>query len=178
MRPVLLAGALGALVLTGCGRHAAPPPVRVHIAAPGDLSTARDSSVQLRGTVQPAGATVVVRGRRAAVSGSGTFSARVDLSPGVNIIDVMASDGSARPALTAVRVRRIITVRVPDVAGLSGDDARTQLEGLGLKVDTQRTGGLIDELLGGARVVCQTDPAAGDEVDAGSTVHVFVGRNC
>jgi beta-lactam-binding protein with PASTA domain len=103
----------------------------------------------------------------------------VALAAGVNVIDVLASDGDARPALTAVRVKRIITVSVPDVRGLSPDDARKQLTAAGLKVDTQQTGGgLFDQLLGNSPRVCDTSPAAGDEVDAGATVTVTASRRC
>ena len=180
MRPVLLAAVAGALVLTGCGGgNGAPPPAPVHlsISAPGDLSAVRDTSVEVRGSVRPAGAEVTVGGHRAQVSG-GTFTARVGLDAGVNVIDVLASAGRARPAVTAIRVRRITSVKVADVTGLSSDAARTQLQGAGLKVDTQRAGGFFDNLLGGKLAVCRTDPVAGSQVDAGTTVQVFVAHRC
>jgi hypothetical protein len=134
--------------------------------------------VQVHGTVRPAGATVLVRGKEAPVDGS-TWNAQVELDPGVNVIDVVATAQDGRPALTAFRVRRITTVQVPDVTGQNADDARTQLEDAGLKVDTQRkSDGFFDELLGGERRVCETEPAAGDETDLGSTVKVTVSRSC
>jgi hypothetical protein len=180
MRSRLLAGAACALLLAGCGGDPAAAPsssVRLHVSAPADLASVREGSVEVRGTVRPAGAQVTVRGARAQVSGS-TFSARVDLAPGVNVVDVLASADHARPALTAVRVRRIMTVPVPDVTGLSADAARRGLERAGLKADTKSTGGFFDQFLGGTRVVCRTDPASGGRVDIGTTVHVFVGRSC
>jgi hypothetical protein len=181
MRPVLLAGAAGVLLLAGCGgggRAAAPAtPVRLTVSAPGDLAAVRDGSVEVRGSVRPAGAAVSVAGQRAQVSG-GTFTARVGLDAGVNVIDVLASAGDARPALTAIRVRRITTVPVPDVTSLSSDEARTQLQGVGLKVDTQRTGGFFDPLLGGKLGVCRTEPPAGAQVDVGTTVTVDVAHRC
>ncbi|QEC46205.1 PASTA domain-containing protein [Baekduia soli] len=181
MRPLLLAGTAGALLITGCGSGgtaAAPDPVRLQITAPADLGVVRSASVRVQGIVRPAGAEVTVAGRRATVSGA-RFSAGVDLAAGINVIDVLASAGSARPALAAVRVRRIVDVRVPDLAGLSPDDAAAQLKGLGLKADTQTSGGgLLDDLFGGDPVVCSTDPPAGRRVDPGTTVTVTVSKSC
>jgi hypothetical protein len=180
---VLVLAAACALPLASCGGGSdAPsaPPVRITVTDPADLGTVRDGSVDIRGTVRPASASVTVRGERAEVSG-GTFHARVDLAAGVNVIDVLASDGDARPATTAVRVRRIVTVDVPDVAGLSPADARKQLQGAGLKVDTQGNAGggdFLDQLLGGKPKACETSPAAGETVDAGSTVQLIVSRSC
>jgi hypothetical protein len=181
MRPFLLAGAACALLLSACGggRPAAPvAPVHVAVTAPGDLSAVRTDRVQVQGTVRPARADVTVGGERANVSG-GTWSTRVALQPGVNLVDVLASAGRARPALTVVRVRRLIEVRVPDLVGDTVDDARKQLADAGLKGEFQDTGGgFFDELLGGKPQVCETAPAAGDAVDPGTTVRVTVARRC
>lgn len=178
---VLLAAAC-CLPLASCGGGSGAPsgaPVRLTVTDPTDQGTVRDSSVDVRGTVRPARATVTVAGRRADVSG-GTFHARVDLAAGINVIDVLASDGDARPATTAVRVRRIVTVDVPDVVDLDADAATKQLEDAGLKADVQRPAGddILDRILGGKPKVCETSPAAGDSVDAGSTVQVVVARSC
>ena len=183
MRLSLLAGAACALLLCSCGGGSdatatAVAPVRLQIAAPGDQSTVRDASVELRGTVTPSSARVTVRGKRAAVSG-GAWSASVDLEPGVNVVDVFASAGRARPALTAVRVRRVVDVEVPDVVGFSADDARQELEDANLKPELQtEDGGFFDELLGGSPEVCQTSPSAGTHVDPESTVVVQLARRC
>ena len=181
MRPVpFLSAALCVAVLSACGGStpAARPPVRVTVSDPADQRTVRDGAVDVRGTVRPAGATVSVGGQRAQVAG-GSFHARVPLQAGVNVIDVLASDGAARPALTAVRVRRIVTVAVPDVLGLSPDDARKRLEGAGLKADTQQAGGgFFDQILGQPPRVCETAPTAGDHVDPGTTVTVIAARRC
>jgi len=77
-----------------------------------------------------------------------------------------------------VRVRRITTVTLPDVTGATPDDARSQLEDLGLKVDLKRSGGFFDELLGGDRVVCDSDPPPDTEVQLDSKVTLLVGRTC
>ena len=181
MRPLLLAGAACALLLSACGGgNAAAPVAPVHLAvtAPGDLSAVRTDRVRVQGTVRPSSADVTVGGARASVSG-GTWSASVALQPGVNLVDVLASAGRARPALTVVRVRRVIEVRVPDLAGDTVEEARKQLAAAGLKGQFQDTGGgFFDELLGGKPQVCDTVPAAGDQVDPGATVLVTVGRRC
>lgn len=181
MRIGLLAGAACALLMTGCGGDkpaAAQAPVRLQISAPADQDTVRDGSVELRGTVVPAGATVLVRGEKASVSG-GSWTAQVSLEPGVNVVDVLASSGSARPALTALRVRRVVEVDVPDVTGLSADDAQKEIEDANLKADLQTAkGGFFDELLGGSPKVCDTEPAGGASVTPGTTVVVHLARDC
>lgn len=182
MRIGLLAGAACALLMTGCGGNApatATAPVRLQVTAPPDQGTVRDSSVAIEGTVSPTNATVVVRGQKASVSSGGTWSAQVDLEPGVNVVDVLASSGRARPALTALRVRRIVEVDVPDVTGLSADDAKQELQDADLRPDLQtENGGFFDELLGGKPKVCDTDPAGGTSVSPGTTVTVHLARNC
>jgi PASTA domain/Glucodextranase, domain B len=169
------AAALGA----GCGGGSGSggDPVRLEIAAPADDVSVRGDTVEIRGSVRPATATVVVAGERAAVD-AGAFSARVALDAGVNVIDVLASAGSARPALAALRVRRLVVVRVPDLTGLSPDDAKARLQALGLQADQQDAGGLFDELLGGQPAVCRTDPEAGTRVEPGATVRLEVAHRC
>ena len=100
------------------------------------------------------------------------------LDAGVNVIDVLASAGDARPALAALRVRRLVIVRVPALVGLAPDEATARLEALGLKADRENGGGLFDELLGGDPRVCQTDPVAGTRADPGATVLLEVARRC
>jgi Glucodextranase, domain B/PASTA domain len=181
MRPSLLAGAACALLLTACGGGDPAPkaaPVRLAVTAPGDLGTVRADTVEVRGTVKPAGATVTVRGARAQVSG-GSWTAEVALEPGVNVVDVLASAGSARPALTAVRVRRVVDVVVPELVGLSADDARSALADANLEAELQtEDGGFFDELLGGSPEVCRTTPGSGTHVDPGATVVVQLARRC
>ena len=69
-------------------------------------------------------------------------------------------------------MRRDVSVEVPDLVGLSADDARKQLRALGLKADVQRDDGIFDRLLPGAPKVCATDPEAGAQVDPGATVQL------
>jgi Glucodextranase, domain B/PASTA domain len=171
--------ALACAGLAGCGggAPAARDAVRLDLAAPSDDAAVRADAVEVRGSVRPATATVLVAGRRAAVS-AGAFSARVDLDAGVNVIDVLASAGDARPALAALRVRRLVVVRVPELTGLSPEEATSRLESLGLKAERRDSGGLFDELLGGKPGVCRTDPEAGSELDPGATVRLDVARRC
>jgi hypothetical protein len=181
MRLSLLTGAACALLLGGCGGGSpAKPvaPVRLQVTAPDDLGTVRAADVEVRGTVSPSSATVMVRGERAHVSG-GAWSAQISVEPGVNVVDVLASAGRARPALTALRVRRVIDVVVPDLSGLSADDAKSALADAHLEADLQTDGGgLLDDLLGRSPQVCETDPTAGTHVDPGSTVVVQLARRC
>jgi hypothetical protein len=180
-RLLILAGAACALLLSACGGAdpaASGTPVRLAVTTPGDLDAVRATTVQIRGTVKPASADVTVRGEQAQVSG-GVWTAQVSLEPGVNVVDVLASAGSARPAMTAVRVRRLVQVSVPDVTGLNADDARSALQDAHLQADLKTTGGgFFDDLLGGDPRVCETTPAAGERVDPGSTVVVQLSRRC
>jgi hypothetical protein len=181
MRLSLLTGAACALLLGACGGDKPAEPagtVRLQVTAPQDLGTVRTASVEVRGTVTPSSATVTVRGERARVSG-GSWSAQISVEPGVNVVDVLAGAGRARPALTAVRVRRVVDVEVPDLVGLSADDAQSALEDANLKGDLQTAGGgFLDELLGRSPEVCATEPSAGTHVDPGSTVVVELARRC
>jgi hypothetical protein len=181
MRLLLLpAAALSAAALTSCGgddASPAPPPVRLAVTTPHDQAVVPARRVELRGTVRPSTASVTVGGKRAAVSG-GTFRASVALAPGTNVIDVLARAGRARPALTAIRVRREVSVRVPDVTGLPVDDARIRITALGLEVDVQEDGGILDRLLPGDPRVCATEPRAGGRLDSGASVSLLVARRC
>lgn len=182
MRIGLLAGAACALLLCGCGGSDKPATarssVRLQVTTPSDQGTVRDPSVEIGGTVSPSGSTVLVRGVKARVSG-GSWTAQVGLEPGVNVVDVMASSGGARPALTALRVRRVVEVEVPDVTGLSADDAQKELEDADLQADLRTDkGGFFDDLLGGSPKVCDTDPAGGESVTPGTLVTVHLARDC
>jgi hypothetical protein len=166
-------------VLGGCGGSAKPaPPVRLSVDAPADLALVQESSVEVRGVVSPPGARVLVEGREADVS-DGRFSAHVPLQPGTNLVDVFAgANGGARPSMVALRVRRQVRVRVPDLSGFTPTDAKDALAGLGLQADVQEAGGFFEFLLPEDARVCQTDPAGGSEVGPGSTVKVYAAKRC
>src|SRR5215213_808669 len=128
--PVIVLACL-ATAAAGCGgenRQQArrpDPPVQLSVTSPADDSTVRAETVEVQGTVEPAGATVLVLGQKAPVSGGGSFRASVPLEPGANVIDVMATAGGRSPALTAFRVTREVPVTVPDLDGTSVDEAQS-----------------------------------------------------
>jgi hypothetical protein len=169
-----------ALALAGCGDRTAQkpsPPVRLQVASPVDLGVVATGTVEVRGSVSPRDAQVQVQGRRARVSG-GTFTASVPLEQGPNVIDVAATARHRAVALTAFRVTREQRVTVPDLAGVSADDAKQRIARRGLHLESERGGGFLDSLVPSGLAVCQQSPAAGDEVRRGTTVHVIVARAC
>jgi Glucodextranase, domain B/PASTA domain len=173
--PVLL------LALTGCaGEHAPsplPPPVKITLAAPDDRAVVRDAVVEVRGTVSPAAARVTVLGVPAAVS-DGSFSARVPLAEGPNVVDVAATASGSSPGLAALRVTREVRVNVPDLIGEPAGEALDALAKLGLKAQEERGGGLFDGLLPGERKVCDTDPRGGAQVRPRTEVRVLTAKSC
>jgi Glucodextranase, domain B/PASTA domain len=152
-------------------------PVELRVTAPDDEALVREDTVEVRGTVEPGGATVRVMGRDAAVSG-GMFSAEVALEPGANVIDVMATARGREPALTAVRVTRELNVEVPDVEGLSVEEAQDRVGDVGLELEVTEGGGLFDDLLPGDPSVCGQEPEAGAQVRRGTRVRVETAKAC
>jgi hypothetical protein len=175
--PVLLA----VLALAGCGGDepppADPPAVRLTIEAPADTATVKEDSVELRGRVQPARASVEIQGEKAAVA-DGAFSKVVSLREGTNVIDVSASSAGRSPAFAALRVTYDPRVTIPDVTGAVDEEAAGRLDKLGLEVELDSVGGLFDELRSGPRRVCETEPPAGATVDPGSTVTLKTAKGC
>lgn len=173
------AAILAAVALTGCGGSKKPaPPVRLFVEAPADMALLHAASADVHGTVKPATAIVSVEGKEVAVH-DGRFAAMVPLLPGTNMIDVEAgAPGGARPAMLALRVRRQVTVRVPDLSGFTPSDAKDALASLGLKADIQKAGGIIEFLLPEDARVCDTAPPAGANVDPGTTVTVHAAKAC
>jgi hypothetical protein len=169
---------LALAVATGCGGADRPAAVRLSVDSPGDMALLRQDVVEVHGVVAPASAQVSVEGKPVDLRG-GRFSTSVQLLPGTNLIDVIAgADGGARPAMVALRVRRQVTVGVPDLIGFTPNDAKDSLAGLGLNADVQEAGGLIEFLLPENARVCRTDPGTGTAVAPGSTVKVFAAKRC
>jgi hypothetical protein len=167
------------LGLAGCGERERTPalaPVRVNLSAPADLARVDGRTVTVRGTVTPPDARVLVNGVEATVRG-GAFASSVELEGGANVIDIQAAAPRHPAAMTAIRVTRLVPVRVPDVEGLSPHDAVDRIEAVGLVADVH-DGGLLDDLLPGTVGVCDTAPPAGEKVRAGSTVAVFTQKTC
>jgi hypothetical protein len=181
--PVLVLVCLAAAA-AGCGGDEQPraqrpaPAVDLKVVSPSDMATVRAETVEVHGTVEPAGAAVLVLGQRAPVSGGGTFSATVPLEPGANVIDVMATASGRGPALTAFRVTREVPVTVPDLDGKKVPEVETALGDLGLRAEVEQGGGLIEELLPGEPAVCEQQPEAGVQVRRGTKVHVVVSKSC
>jgi hypothetical protein len=183
-RPFVALACLAAAV-AGCGggdepraQTPPPPPVELDVTSPDDMATVRTATVEVRGTVTPAGAVVRVLGQPATVSGGGTFSARVPLDPGNNVIDVIATARRRGPALTAFRVTREMPVVVPDLGGLDVAAVQEKLGSAGLGVDVEHGGGLLEQLLPGEPAVCEQDPEPGAKARRGTTVHVVVAKSC
>lgn len=171
-----------ALAISGCSAdpEPAPPPlerVRLNVTAPADNAIVRDDTIRLTGRVTPSTAEVRVLGNDVAVQ-DGRFEAIVPLDVGGNVVDVLASAGRRRPAMAAIRVTRQVQVEVPDVLGLSADEARDQLAELGLRPRIEEGGSILDTLLPVDAVVCSTSPEPGTEVDGGTEVDVVVSKLC
>ncbi len=152
-------------------------PVALDVDAPADMAVVQSDTVEVQGTVNPAGAAVRVMGERANVSG-GNFRAQVALEPGANVIDVIATARGRATTMTAFRVTREVPVKVPDLDGLEVAEVENELADAGLKPDITERTGLLDELLPGEPAVCEQDPAPGTEVRRGTTVHVEVAKSC
>jgi hypothetical protein len=185
-RHVLVLACLCAAAATGCGgsgnepkpaRRPAPT-VDLRIARPADMTTVRSETVEVKGSVTPAGAAVLVVGQKAPVSAGGSFTATVPLEPGANVIDVMATASGRTPALTAFRVTREMPVTVPDLGGKTEEEVDKALADIGLEPQVEKGGGLIENLLPGDPAVCEQDPSAGTQVRRGTTVHVVVSKSC
>lgn len=167
-----------AALAAGCGGHDSPRPVELTLVTPADGAVVHTGVVEVRGRVSPAGARVLVAGRPAAVTGA-EFRGRVPLREGSNVIDVGASADGARTTWSALRVARQTLVRVPDLAGVERDEALDRLRELGLRAEVEeQQGGLLDQLLGGAPSVCETQPGADAELPRGASVRVTVARGC
>jgi hypothetical protein len=172
---------MAALVIAGCGADTPPPkpqkPVQLSVSAPSDTAVVQGATAQVSGTVNPPGARVKVQGRLAQVSG-GTFTGTAKLAQGANVIDVAATARGRATTLTAFRITREERVAVPELVGLSLDDARTQAEQRDLKLSAQRGGGFLDPLVPRGIHVCDQSPAPGKQVKRGSTVELLVARSC
>lgn len=169
------------LMLAACGdaeRERPRAPVRIEIAAPSDLTEVDGDEIEVRGTVVPPDARVLIAGRTADVDGGGEFSATVPLEAGANVIDVEAGAPLRPAAMTALRVVRVVPVEIPELDGLSAQEAADTLEGLNLVPRVEDTGDLVDDIFFGEPGVCGTDPDAGDLVRPGSTVLVSVAGSC
>jgi hypothetical protein len=166
------------VVAAGCGSVARPPvQVRLELSGPVDGTRVTSDSIVVSGNVSPAGATVTVIGRNVPVS-RGSFTTRVRLRPGTNLVDVLAGVAHAQAAMTAARVFRQVYLQVPDVSGDSADGATRALRAIGLVPRIQNDGEFFDFLLPTSPQVCGTSPGAGQSVLPDSVVTVTVSKTC
>ena len=149
----------------------------MEITAPADAAVVHHGSVEVRGLVHPRRARVLVLGRPVHVA-RGEFRAVVPLRVGANLIDVGASARGAAPSWNALRVTREALVTLPDLIGATRDDAIAQLDALGLRSEVQEEGDLLDELLGGDWIVCESNPSEGSDVRRGARIHLVVAKGC
>jgi hypothetical protein len=179
MRPLhACAIACLSVVAAGCGSASRPPVhVRLQLSDPLDGTRVTNSSIVVSGDVSPAGATVMVTGRSVPVT-RGSFTTRVPLRPGTNLVDVLAGAAHAQAAMTAVRVYRQVYISIPDLSGDSPDSAARTLHGLGLVAKIQNRSAFFDFLLPSAPQVCGTSPGAGHSVLPASVVTVTVSKSC
>jgi len=179
---VLIAFGFATVALAACGEdepepYVPPPPVRVEVVNPVDRRTVRAATVDVRGTVSPSTAVVRVLGRPARVSG-GEFTVVVPLEPGVNVVDVAATARGRSPSLTAFRVTREQRVTVPELSNLEIGEVQEAVESLGLRLEVESGGGVLDPLIPRPSRVCAQEPVAGSKVRRGTTVRVIVARFC
>lgn len=167
------------IALDGCGAASRPErQVRLRLGGPADGTRVHTGSITLTGTVSPAGAIVLVLGHRVPVVRGG-FTAQVPLSPGTNIVDVLAGAPRAQAAMNAVHVVRVVYVPVPDLAGADPSDAQHQLAAIGLRPHVHNSDDFFDSLLPLiSDHVCSTSPSAGTKVPPDSQITISVSKTC
>ncbi len=175
------AAALAGFAIGGCGQATKPmpvAPVRLSQLAPSDGMRVSSDAVTISGTVSPQHASVSVMGRQVTTSADGHFSAKAKLQVGTNLIDVIASNGRARPAMTALRVFRYVLISVPDVEGRSPKAAADAIKAVGLTPKVQGSSDPFNFLIPVSSQVCQQTPRPHTRVNPGSTVTLSIGKLC
>jgi beta-lactam-binding protein with PASTA domain len=119
-----------------------------------------------------------VLGKPASVQTDGSFSARVSLRAGVNLIDVLASLPHASGATSALRVERYVLVGVPQVLGDSPNSAEAALRAAGLVPRVQSADDPVESLLPLPDQVCSVSPQPQTQVSPGSTVTLSTAKLC
>jgi len=69
-------------------------------------------------------------------------------------------------------------IAIPDLTGVTDEEAADRLSKLGLDVSLDAVGGLFDELRSGARGVCESEPPPGTLVEPGSSVTLKTAKRC
>lgn len=168
------------LMLAACGTSTQPPapPLRLDVTSPTDGGRTLAPEVQVRGSVGPGAASVLVAGKRVGVR-RGSFSTWVPVAAGTNVIDVLAGAPRAAGAMTAVRVYRQLPVAVPDLSGADPTAAARQLSRAGLRPRLQGGGNFFQSLLPFvSKQVCSTDPPAGSLLPPGTAITLQIARFC
>lgn len=168
---------VAAACLGGCGGSAPQRRVALRVTAPLDSAVVRHRMLDVRGRVHPAGARVLVEGRRASVSGR-DFRATVPLRSGSNLVDIGASAPGVRATWAALRVTRQVLVRLPDLVGASRGDALDLIRSLGLRASVTEQHSFFDVLDPAGWGVCKTAPRGGAELLKGSAVRIVVAKRC
>jgi hypothetical protein len=167
-----------AVALASCGAASHPEPqIHLQLSAPADGAVVTSSSVMVSGSVTPVSARVLVLGRAVQVAHGG-FSARVQLQPGPNLLDVLAGAERAKAVMTALRVYRQILVTIPNVSNDSPENAAKALAALGLHVSVKDTDPFYAFLIPVGQSVCGTSPPTGSRVLPGATVTLSVSKTC
>ena len=170
--PLIAAGFAGAL-LGGCGDDTPPPkpqkPVQLSVSAPLDTAVVQGATMQVRGTRQPARRARPRPGPRRPGQRRRVHLAASSSPRAPNVIDVAATASGRAAALTAFRVTREERVAVPDLVGLSVDDAQQR----GRQARPQARGRARRRLPRPARArggigVCEQSPAPGKQVRRGT----------
>jgi beta-lactam-binding protein with PASTA domain len=152
--------------------------VRLTLDTPSDGSRVETSSATVSGTVSPDGARVLVVGRSVTPNPDGRFSTTVSLTPGTNLIDVIASAPNARPVMTSLRVVRYVLIRVPPVTGDSPSDAAAAIRAAGLTPKLNGDSNPFSFLLPLPEQICSQSPSGGAQVEPNSTVTLQAGKVC
>jgi hypothetical protein len=170
------------VLLCACGSTAPRPPaaapVQLRVSSPADQARIDTSATTISGTVSPRTARVLVVGRPVKPDADGAFSTEVALTPGTNLIDVIASARHARPAMTSLRITRYVLISVPDVTGQSPKDAAAAIHNAGLTPQLHSSGNPFGFLIPLRDQVCGQSPAGNSHVAPGSTVILDIGKVC
>jgi hypothetical protein len=109
---VLLGGLVSALAGGGGGENTkserkTPAEPELAVSAPAESRTVTGNSFEVKGKVTPPDAEVTVNGRRITTESGGSFTNVVNLSPGENEIEIIASNGGEKVEYSRVLTRKL-----------------------------------------------------------------------
>ena len=169
-----------ALLLSACGQTATSTagPVKLTVSSPTDGSRVETATATISGVVTPHSSQILVLGHGVSASADGSFSTTVTLSPGTNLVDVIASAPHSRPAMVSLRVVRYVMISVPNVLGKSPSAAAAALRNAGLKPELHGDSNPLAFLLPLPEQVCSQYPGAGTQVAPDTAVALHLGKLC